>query len=596
MAETYGFDKDSLLTIEVCCGDNVQSTFLPKGKNIWSLRIRRRRTAGAVLEDLGYFDVCAYTDFHDQAAAFVTARPMEVDVDTAFAMGQIKTWLKTCKNHTRCPNQDQIKLPTRLVDVSTAIPKLHITNGEQGHYVALSYCWGGPQRAALTQGNLSQYCQSVDTARLSQSIKDAIKVVRAVGLRYLWVDALCIVQDSDADKIHEIAGMDKVYQDALFTISAESASTAQEGFLSPRKRSLTSHQVPFRCPGGNFGSMYLYLMPSRLSLKEPLETRAWTFQEKILSSRLVMFNSETLKWSCSTRQYHLGDSLCWLEEGYGGMFGATQRFQEMLSPVNISHGLELRNPWLDKWHSLVHQYSVRYHTDHKDRLIALSGLARMLVSSRRCTYLAGLWRDDLLEQLGWRLLPSQWRPGPAYRAPSWSWASVDGEVDYIDFVTRMGENPVRPVCTIIECEVIPANKDAPFGTACDGWLVLDAPIRRGHYRLDDTKRNDQRSEIVWDGNSPSHLPNLVSTRRASDPEIPVWYVCLDTNEESMDDITEFAIISGLDHPTIQHIYGLVLKGLADGTYRRIGAFESVRSDQDVWNGLGYPETRRIKII
>jgi hypothetical protein len=390
--------------------------------------------------------------------------------------------------------------------------------------------------------------------------------------------------------------MDKIYQDALFTISAESASTAQEGFLSPRKGSLKSHQVPFRCPDGNFGSMYLYPMPSRLPLGDPLETRAWTFQEKILSSRLVMFNSETLKWSCSTRQYHLGDSLCWLEEGHGGIFGARQRFLEMRSPVNVSHGLELRNPWLDKWHSLVNQYSVRYHTDPKDRLIALSGLVRMLVLSRRSAYLAGLWRDDLLEQLGWRVWPLQWRSRPDYRAPSWSWASVDGKVDHMDFVTRMGENRISPVCTIIECEVIPAYKDAPFGTACDGWLVLDAPVRRGHYRLDGTKRNDQRCEIIWDGNSPSKLPNLISTRRAGDPEIIVWYVCLDTTEESVDDIAEFVMISGLDHPAIQHMYGLVLKGLANGTYRRIGAFESTRTDQDLWNGLGYPETKRIKIV
>jgi hypothetical protein len=184
MAETHGFDEDSLLTIEFRCGDDVQSDFLPKGKNIWSLEIQRQMTAGAVLEHRRYFDLCAYTNFHDQAAAFITARPMKVDVDTPFAMGQVKTWLNTCKNHPRCPDQDQIQLPTRLVDVRTAIPKLHITDGEQGQYVALSYCWGGPQRAALTQGNLNQYCQSLDMARLSQSIKDAIKVVRAVGLRY----------------------------------------------------------------------------------------------------------------------------------------------------------------------------------------------------------------------------------------------------------------------------------------------------------------------------------------------------------------------------------------------------------------------------
>ena len=199
----------------------------------------------------------AHTAYSDHAAAYVSARPTETAVSTSSAMTQIQRWLDACKLHAECAPQGRKELPARLIDVGATsaldIPRLYIPDGQCGHYAALSYCWGGAQSGALKRNNLVQYCQALDLHNISQSIKDAIKVVKGVGLRYLWVDAICIIQDSDEDKVQQIAKMHEIYHNALFTISAVSASTAQDGFLNPQCKDVPTYKIPFRCQMGDLG-------------------------------------------------------------------------------------------------------------------------------------------------------------------------------------------------------------------------------------------------------------------------------------------------------------------------------------------------------
>ena len=559
----------------------------PKGKNSWTARIEP--PLGHQNLPSKWIRLSAYTSSEDKAAAHVTARPFVVEVDTTSAMNQIKLWLEACRQHAVCPVQVQERLPTRVIDVGTTEsvpPRLYVTEREYGQYAALSYCWGGPQKSALVQNNLDQYRCCLPMDEISQSIKDAIKVVRAVGMRYLWVDALCIIQDSEVDKNSEIATMDGVYYRALFTISAESAATAQEGFLAPRDTP-TSYQVPVRCPDGSFGTMCLYSYDKRdgSSSLDPLETRAWTFQESILSTRLAIFSSKTLKWHCPGVQCHLGSSLCKDTRTYDQGPTAANHFRQMLSNASRPWSPSDKEKWSVGWQAMVYTYSGRKHTDPSDRLIALSGIVKALASAQNLEYAAGLWRDQLVDQLLWYVPGYDRLPGPplAYRAPSWSWASIDDQIISGTYFKRV------PACEIIECEAVPLSKDVPYGAIHDGWLVIDGPLQQGDYR--NYTSFQEHTDILWQGDDflwkgedpdPSEVSilfrNKTPKKSTSTSELE-WDLSLDSLEHAPAGTANFLFISQKEatYNSLKltgQVAGLILRGRSDGTYQRIGHFEN----------------------
>jgi len=125
-------------------------------------------------------------------------------------------------------------------------PRLLVTSGRKGRYAALSYCWGSNSYGELNQSNLNKYIQHLCLDALPQTLRDAIAVTKSISVPYLWVDALCILQDSDDDKSHEISMMERVYRDSLVTIVAANSEGVTNGFLQPRKTRLESFVLPFR--------------------------------------------------------------------------------------------------------------------------------------------------------------------------------------------------------------------------------------------------------------------------------------------------------------------------------------------------------------
>ncbi len=120
-----------------------------------------------------------------------------------------------------------------------------VTNMEdQSIYAVLSYCWGAWQNG-LTAMSLHDRLQRLDTSALSQTLRDVITTTRKIGMKYLWIDALCIIQDSMDDEVIELASMCRTYQEASVTIIVASASSANEGFLEDRGLPKPSVQIPF---------------------------------------------------------------------------------------------------------------------------------------------------------------------------------------------------------------------------------------------------------------------------------------------------------------------------------------------------------------
>lgn len=193
-----------------------------------------------------------------------------------------------------------------LIDVGKGDGKestyVHLSRGQKAPYAALSYCWGGSQPVTLTAHTMTGMLGGLATSTLPATIQDAIIVTRKLGLRYLWVDALCIFQDSPSDKDAEIAKMDQIYQNARLTISAASAETCQDGFLAPRSwrgdfsPSTSYSSIPFACPNGKTGNVLLRESMIYSSQTEPLNRRGWALQESILSSRVLIYSSWQMLW------------------------------------------------------------------------------------------------------------------------------------------------------------------------------------------------------------------------------------------------------------------------------------------------------------
>jgi hypothetical protein len=166
--------------------------------------------------------------------------PVQFMREQKFSLGvkghiqKTNSWLDECStNHAACRTPLMSKLPTRVIDVSLdyrELLKLHESGGGEGQYIALSYCWGIKQDYTTALRTI-EYDEPILLSKLPQTIHDAVTVTRRLNIRYLWVDALCIIQDSPVDKAVEISAMGGFYKNAILTIAVTCAVGVQDGFL-----------------------------------------------------------------------------------------------------------------------------------------------------------------------------------------------------------------------------------------------------------------------------------------------------------------------------------------------------------------------------
>jgi hypothetical protein len=304
---------------------------------------------------------------------------------------------------------------------------------------------------------------------LPQTIRDAVVITRRLGIRYLWVDALCILQGSDApakaDWERESSKMADIYGSAFLTIAAASARSVHEGIFHDRKPK--GKRVVMRFSAENNGSLdnpvYIQSDPAfRDCIDEPLYHRGWTMQERILSPRVLVFTRDQLVWNCQTQN---------MTESGIEMHPLGQQRLQTSHVLGDAHALQF-------WRSVVQDYSSRYLSNATDKLPALSGLAAALYQRTGDEYLAGLWRKSVLDDLLWmhkaiysrgnRVAPSR---QPGYRAPSWSWASVDGNINFHRSFTMYAFYFTRCLSYHITLSGIDE-----FGAVSGGWIKLRGPM------------------------------------------------------------------------------------------------------------------------
>ncbi|KAG4439969.1 hypothetical protein IFR05_004543 [Cadophora sp. M221] len=294
-----------------------------------------------------------------------------------------------------------------------------------GSYAALSHCWGASQIITTTTSTLSQRKSLVAFESLSKTFQDAVHITHNLGLKYLWIDSLCIIQDDLHDWETESKKMAAIYQSSHVTICAAKSEDGNGGcFADATLRETDPYsgsdiEVNVRkCPRHIISeAMFTDSSFFHSSSNLHLFTRAWTFQEELLATRVLYYCADEIVFQCkSTLDCQCGRISTHMAEI--GAKTAKQQYEAALMDTHDVRKLQVR------WYRIIRQYSARNLTKESDRLPALSGLAGVFQSKDVLgRFLAGLWTHDLPLWLTWVVWGSH-PPLERYVAPSWSWASI----------------------------------------------------------------------------------------------------------------------------------------------------------------------------
>jgi hypothetical protein len=437
------------------------------------------------------------------------------DAGSKNTLSVVSGWVKHCVDeHERC-HPPLTPLPTRILDLNAFNDpekiRLWETNGAANYepYVTLSYCWGSDASVHVrtTHSTLPAHLDSIFVQNLPQTYQDAIRITRHLGIRFLWIDSLCICQDDLDDWTRESAAMQQVYAGAYLSIAADNAPSSTHGFLKRPNRMHVPVDLKVINDSSDSGSTapnssvvdipgYAFEAPPSKTFhngcwlqldKEPLTLRAWATQERLLPQRVLHFTSDQLRFECNCHALS--------EDGAEvlGRWNSLRRegeknFKDIARMSRISYNHQM-------WYFILEDYTNRLLTANTDRLPAISGLATLFQEKMNAQesdnvadkpgivqYVAGLWSNALIEGLEWSSLRSRDKdtimpdqlplPGEkGYIAPTWSPASYNGRSahgntasGWVDIAVPTGFN------------VTLKNTQNPFGEVVNGWISLRAPM------------------------------------------------------------------------------------------------------------------------
>jgi hypothetical protein len=417
----------------------------------------------------------------DPAAKVVTGEPLRAFAPSEAHFEKVNGWLNECDSkHEQCRIPEPPKLPTRVIDVSIDESQENVrlvAKNSAARYAALSYCWG-KSNYTVTTDTVEECMKRLPIAKLPRTVQDAIRCARRIGIQYLWVDALCILQDSTTDKAHELSHMADYYYNASLTISAALSSDSSGGFLYERETASAVSQwpilyLPIPCHNGEIGTVGL-VQWTKTKFQDPITSRGWTLQEHLLSPKLLVYGTLDVYWSCSTtvrREYG--------EYDYSGRHDlAGSRFSEGIL-YTMQHMLRRYNQGesvkelctFKLWKEIVEEYSGRGLTNPNDRLPALSALAATLNQDVEDVYMAGIWSRWLVRSLAWTSAEPEQAIREDWVAPCWSWASLKGR---IEFLTNKYSDPedITELIEVLEHSTTPKFDTTRYGEIQTSKLVV----------------------------------------------------------------------------------------------------------------------------
>ncbi|KAK4208373.1 heterokaryon incompatibility protein-domain-containing protein [Rhypophila decipiens] len=402
-------------------------------------------------------------------------------------------WYRRCtQSHETCRAIQRALpqfTPARLIEIlapeggSQANLKWRVVQQSNiGHvpYVTLSHCWGTSRHISLTEKMYDRLqSRTWDFSNLPKTYQDSLVVAQALGFKYIWIDSLCIIQDNEEDWLSQSALMERVYQNSACNIAATWADDSQKGCFNKRDPAISSLATVTARETADGRPIEFQLGDMKVTEREideaPLNSRGWVLQERYLSRRQISFGRTQVYWEC----HELMASEQFPARLPANMYPDHDPHPDLTKPgfqaeVDMEEE-DIRQGWSD----LVDAYSGMKLTKLSDRAIALSGVAGYARSLNNDEYLAGLWRKSLEQQLCWYanwgyLLPSSGE----YRAPSWSWLSVESKVSSDDFYNKVQSRWKKSCVEVIHAS-IHSRHPSRLHSFVSGELVLRGILLSG---------------------------------------------------------------------------------------------------------------------
>lgn len=432
-----------------------------------------------------------------------------------------ESWLATClEEHEDCRRRaensgsDPFYRPTRLLEMdSDGDMSFRLVQGASclpgSRYIALSHCWGssvdGDASLMLVEDTMNTLSSSQPVALLPKTFRDAFEVCRRLGISHLWIDRLCILQDSAEDWQREAASMRDVYKNAHLTISAMGAKDSSEGcFFRRDLRDIMPTRIYVRHSADAVPQRMVFDVDDWQSGwlgsldGEPVLERGWIMQERLLSPRALHFGRKQVFWECSRAWRCEAGLLPW-------PVTARTLWKPLMSPYygeeesyvperEASYDADL----FLEWKTVVRAYSQCKLTMPSDKLVALSGLAgdmRRALEARGTSshrYHAGIWEATMPGDLCWyaSIRAPLTRPA-AYRAPSWSWASVDASIIPAGLVSSQVRktDSSELQAALVSVETTSRLPDYDLGEVTGGQVTLIGPL--AHLRVSLDTKDDE---------------------------------------------------------------------------------------------------------
>lgn len=516
-----------------------------------------------------------------------------LDTSSDGSLSQVSAWIKTCsKSHPLCARKHKHTLPTRLIDVGVGqTPKIRVVESENlsssTQYLTLSHCWGKAPLSKLLVSNLDAYKEEIPLEKLPKTFLDSVSLTRRLGMRFIWIDALCILQDSKADWKQESRIMGQVYSNSHLNIAASASSDGQGG-LFHRRDPLAAASCIIKPSWPNWPQEPLICYDEVDTHSEVyrsvLNERAWVLQERLLASRAVNFTEKQIWWTCRTIT---------ASESYPSGYPMKDDLNKwnLWKEGVLVHGDAERAKLCLVWDKIVLEYTRRKLTYESDKLVALSGLAKEMnreygdvIGGRSVNYLAGIWSVSFTRGLLWSTKGVDAAPdhrprrSKDYRAPSWSWASIEGPIAAPTENVDTGLPSMRLI-NVPEAKTSPL--DDAYGAVNQGFMVITGPLCKVPAGLclpvfalhpfyspgtSQLAHGAGETFIFWDDWTPAVVEQLNSS-----PFYLLGCQCVFTGPESL-------------------MYGLVLTPAGPkGQFRRVGYFDylepSERELKHPWNNI-----------
>ncbi|KAL8798788.1 MAG: hypothetical protein Q9200_007696 [Gallowayella weberi] len=484
--------------------------------------------------------------------------------------------------HVKCnvsEQQPERYYPTRLLEIllhgQDTNLRLCLTREEvpAGPYMTLSHRWGAASFLKLTNSNLQSLVNGFSIADLPQTFQDAIVVARRMSCKYLWIDSLCIIQNSKEDWLHEAGLMGEVYANSYCNIAATWNSSSDDGLFRNRIASevegIFVHPKWAGLKSATFRVIEVRLWESLIT-SAGLNKRAWVVQERLLAPRVLHFGCTQLAWecheveACETYPLSLPVAQQTTQTMYKGLDPDTDgRTLQSMGDSQSAPNLHTCHVW----NKIVAGYTAGELTVASDKFIALSSLAKKMQVLLQDKYLAGLWKRTLASDLLWRVNGGKQANGlPAtraahYRAPTWSWAVLDGHI------IPGRPNIDRILISIEGAATDPKVSGNPFGQLKFGWIRLRGVLLTGTVKVQA---------------SSAGRPDKFNVCFSAEKNTTDHWIFPDTHDEDFEQAVFCLIVStkNLYSGTLVQGLALTCTNTVEATYRRVGLFEGFQSSSE----------------